>query len=104
MSQWNTQLPILVSWARPDREILPRPSTHPSKRTPDSGMVVVSWTPGRKYCTKQVPAVVFESITLSAHPQLLPPVGNNEHQTIDDAFTDQISYDIQSLETIDLAL
>ena len=27
-SQWNTQLPILISWVWPDREILPRPSTH----------------------------------------------------------------------------
>ena len=30
-SHWNTQLPILMSWVRPDREILPRPSTHTSK-------------------------------------------------------------------------
>ena len=27
-SHWNTQLPILMSWVRPDQEILPRPSTH----------------------------------------------------------------------------
>ena len=33
MSHWNTQLPILMSWVRPDREILPWPSTHTSKRS-----------------------------------------------------------------------
>ena len=27
-SHWNRQLPILISWVRPDREILPRPFTH----------------------------------------------------------------------------
>ena len=32
-SHWNTQLPILMSWVRPDREILPRPSTHTSERS-----------------------------------------------------------------------
>ena len=31
---WNvTQLPILMSWVRPHQEILPRPSTHTSKRS-----------------------------------------------------------------------
>ena len=30
-SHCNTQLPILMSWVRPDREILPRPSTHTSE-------------------------------------------------------------------------
>ena len=28
---WTTQLPILMSWVKPDQEILPRPSTHTSK-------------------------------------------------------------------------
>ena len=28
---WNTQLPISMSWVRPDREILPLPSTHTSE-------------------------------------------------------------------------
>ena len=32
-SHWNTQLPILMSWVRPDREILPRPSKHTSERS-----------------------------------------------------------------------
>ena len=32
------------------------------------------------------------------------PVDNNEHQRIDDVSTDRISYDIQSVETIRLAL
>ena len=32
-SHWNTQLPILMSWVRPDREILPRPSTHTRERS-----------------------------------------------------------------------
>ena len=31
-SHWNTQLPILMSWVRPDREILPRPSSLTSIR------------------------------------------------------------------------
>ena len=30
-SHWNTQLPVLMSWVRTDREILPRPSTHTSE-------------------------------------------------------------------------
>ena len=32
-SHWNTQLPILMSWVRPDREILPRPSIHTSEHS-----------------------------------------------------------------------
>ena len=46
-SQWNTQLPILMSWVRPAREILPRSSTrahahtHTSEHPTDAGMVVV---------------------------------------------------------------
>ena len=31
MSHWNTQLPILIPWVRPDREILLRLSTHTSE-------------------------------------------------------------------------
>ena len=34
VSHWNTQLPILMSWVRPHREILPRPFTHTSERSP----------------------------------------------------------------------
>ena len=30
---WNKQLPILMSWVRPDREILPRLSTNTSERS-----------------------------------------------------------------------
>ena len=30
-SHWKTQLPLLMSWVRPDWEILPRPSTHTSE-------------------------------------------------------------------------
>ena len=74
-SYWNTQLPILMSRVRPDREILPRPSTYTSERSTDSGMVVVSRKLGRKYCTNQLynpGPVVCESITLSARPELLP--------------------------------
>ena len=33
MSHWNTQLPILISCVRPDREIVPRPSTQASERS-----------------------------------------------------------------------
>ena len=32
-SHWNTQLPILMSWVRPDREVLSRPSTLTSERS-----------------------------------------------------------------------
>ena len=33
-SQWNTQLTNVMFWVRPDREILPKPSTHtPVKRS-----------------------------------------------------------------------
>ena len=34
VSHWNTQLPILMSWVRPDREIIPRHSTQTSIRSP----------------------------------------------------------------------
>ena len=30
---WNTQLPLLMSWVRPDWEILPQSSKHTSKRS-----------------------------------------------------------------------
>ena len=39
-SDWNTQLPILMFWVRPDREILPRPSTDASER---STMMLLWW-------------------------------------------------------------
>ena len=32
-SHWNTQLPILMSWVRPDWGVLPRPSTHTSEHS-----------------------------------------------------------------------
>ena len=32
-SHWNTQLPILMSWVRPNQEILSRPSTRTSERS-----------------------------------------------------------------------
>ena len=32
-SHWNTQLPILMSWVRPDQEIIPRPSIYISERS-----------------------------------------------------------------------
>ena len=43
-----------MSWVRPDWEILPRPSTHTSECSTDSGMVVVSQKLGRKYRTNRV--------------------------------------------------
>ena len=45
----NSQLPILMSWVRPDRKILPRPSTHTANaQIYDAVMVVVSQRLGRK--------------------------------------------------------
>ena len=73
-SHWNTQLPFLMSWVRPEWEMLPRSSTHPSKHSTDSGMVVVSWKLGRKFSISRVlnpVPVVCESITQSARLQLL---------------------------------
>ena len=64
-----------MSWLTPDREILPRPSTNTSPQLCDAVMVVVSRKLGRKYHTNRdlnPRPVVCESITLSAHPQLLP--------------------------------
>ena len=74
-SHWNTQLPILMSWVRPDREILPRPSTHTSNAQVDAAIVVNSRKLSRKYRTNRVlnpGPVVCESSTLSARPQRLP--------------------------------
>ena len=66
----------LMSWVRPDREILPRPSTHtPANAQLDAVMVVINRKLGRKYRTNGVlnpGPMVCESITLSARPQLLP--------------------------------
>ena len=45
----NTQLPILMSWVIPDREILPKPSTHTAQL--DAVMVVDSRKLSRKYRT-----------------------------------------------------
>ena len=49
---WYTQLTIFMSWVRPDREIVHRPSTHApaNVRLYDAGMVVISQKLGRK-CT-----------------------------------------------------
>ena len=41
-SHWNTQLSILMSWVRPDQEILIRPSKHTSTQINDAVMVAVS--------------------------------------------------------------
>ena len=75
-SHWNTQLPILMSWVRPDREILPRPSTHtPANAQLDVVMVVNSRKLSRKYRTNRVlnpGPVVCESSTICARPQRLP--------------------------------
>ena len=68
-SHWNTQLPILMSWVRPDREIFLRPSTHTSER--DAVKVIISWKLGRKYRTNWVLnpwPMLWEAITLSARP------------------------------------
>ena len=69
-SHWNTQLPISIYWVRPDREILPRPSTHTSES--DAVKVIISWKLGRKNRTNRVlnPWSVLhcEAITLSARP------------------------------------
>ena len=77
MSYQNTQLPTLMSFVRPDQEIILRPSTHQRTLNSiyDAFMVVARRKLGRKYCTNWVlnPGhVVCESITLSARPQLLP--------------------------------
>ena len=49
-SHWNTQLPILMSWVRPDREILPRPSTQtPANAQLNAVIVVNNWKLSRKY-------------------------------------------------------
>ena len=69
-SHWNTQLPILMSWVRSDREILP-PPFHSQL---DAVMVQVSRKLCRKYRTNQVlnpGPVVCEPITLPAGPQVL---------------------------------
>ena len=71
-SHWNTQLPILMSWVRPNRETLPRSSTHTHQRKLN---LMLSWWSSRKYRTNRVlnpGPVVCESITLSARPQRLP--------------------------------
>ena len=54
-SHWNTQLPILMSWVRPDREILHRPSTHiPANAQLGAVMVINSRKLSRKYRTNRV--------------------------------------------------
>ena len=71
-SHWNTQLPFLMSWERPDQEILPRSSTYTSERS--TLWCCGSWVESVGYLTHQVlnpGPVEYESITLSAHPQLL---------------------------------
>ena len=77
-SQWNTQLPILMSWVRSDRKILPRPSTHmytpANTQLNEAVMEVVSKKLRRKvYYIHRVLnpwPVVCESIMLSARQQL----------------------------------
>ena len=48
---WNTQLPILMSWVRPDREILPRRSPHTPANAQlyDNDIVNVSQKLDRKF-------------------------------------------------------
>ena len=74
---WNTQLPILMSQVRPDREILPQPSTHSSVYTLNS-MMLAWWSSARSSVESvlypsSLELVMCESITLSAPPQLRPP-------------------------------
>ena len=57
-----------MPWVRPDRKILPRPSTHNSERS--TGFVVVNRKLGRKYDINRV--LNPGPITPSARPQLLP--------------------------------
>ena len=48
-ADWNTQLSILMSWVRPDREIIADPPhTLANAQLYDAGMVVVSKKVGRK--------------------------------------------------------
>ena len=65
-----------MSWVTPDREIIPRPSTHtPANAQLDAAIVVNSRKLNRKYRTNRVlnpGPVVCESSTLSARPQRLP--------------------------------
>ena len=83
---WNVTLEYTathfnVFGSDPTGEILSRPSTHTSKRSTDSGMVVVSRKLGRKYRTHQVfysEPVVCESITLSACPSLIRSTGDDD--------------------------
>ena len=49
-SHWNTQLPTLMSWVRPNWEILLWPNTQANAQFYDAGMVVVSQKLSRK-CT-----------------------------------------------------
>ena len=72
----NTRLPILMSWIRPNWEILPDlPHTPANAQLNDAVMVVAIRKLGRKYPSNRVlnlGPVVCKSITLSAHPQQLP--------------------------------
>ena len=67
-----------MSWVRPDQEILTELPHTPANAQPyDAVMVVISGKLGRKNRTNLVlnpGPVVCESITLSAHPQLLPTI------------------------------
>ena len=69
-SHWNTQLPILMSWVRPDLEILPDlPHTPANAQFYDAVIVVVSQKLGRK-CT--VPTEVWTRDLWCANPLRYP--------------------------------
>ena len=54
MSHWNIQLPILMSWVRPDLEVLPDLPHTTANAQLDAVMVVISRKLARKYRTNQV--------------------------------------------------
>ena len=81
-SHWNTQLPILMSWVRPDQEILTRPSTHTSEC--DAVMVVVeslSYPPGHEPGTCDV-RIHYAIRSPTAASALWKIVTLNEHNII----------------------
>ena len=72
----NTRLAILMSWVRPDREILPRPYTHTGECSTlwccyGGSQSEARWKVYRTHWVLNPGPVVCESITLSTSPQLL---------------------------------
>ena len=81
-SHWNTKLPILMSCVRPNREILPQPSTHTSEHSTLCYGGSQLEAPQKVYRTHRVfnmGPVVCKSTTLPARPQLLPPLIEVKH-------------------------